>query len=125
MLRAAALVLPLVFVSCTGAAAKAPADGQSPGKARPANTPVAAAASEDPQVTGTVVEAMDAGGYTYVRLDTGAQKIWAATSPIKVKIGQELTIPLEMPMENFHSQTLGRDFPVIYFASRNFAALLV
>jgi hypothetical protein len=37
---------------------------------------------------------------------------------MKAKVGQELTVPLEMPMRNFHSTTLNRDFPVIYFASR-------
>ena len=74
--------------------------------------PVSAAAS------GKVLETMDSGGYTYVRLDTGADRIWAATAPMKVKVGQELTVPLEMPIKNFHSSTLNRDFPLIYFASR-------
>ena len=68
--------------------------------------------------TGTIVETMDAGGYTYVRLDTGTEQIWVATSPIAVKVGETLTVPLEMPMQNFHSAKLGRDFPLIYFASR-------
>lgn len=67
--------------------------------------------------TGRVVETMDAGGYTYVQIDTGTEKIWAATSPIAIKVGEELTVPLEMPMQNFHSAKLGRDFPLIYFAS--------
>jgi hypothetical protein len=68
--------------------------------------------------TGTVTETMDAGGYTYVQLRTGNGSLWAATSPIKVKVGQVLTVPLEMPMQNFHSAALERDFPLIYFASR-------
>ena len=61
---------------------------------------------------------MDAGGYTYVLIDTGTRKIWAATSPIEVKVGEQLTVPLEMPMRDFHSAKLARDFPLIYFASR-------
>jgi hypothetical protein len=71
-----------------------------------------------PTATGKVLETMDAGGYTYVRLDTGRDTIWVATAPIAVKVGQLLTVPLEMPMENFHAAKLGRDFPLIYFASR-------
>ena len=78
----------------------------------------AAASGAVPTATGKVLETMDSGGYTYVRLDTGTEKIWAATAPIKVKAGQELTVSLEMPMQNFHSSTLNRDFPVIYFTSR-------
>ena len=35
-----------------------------------------------------------------------------------MKRGQLLTVPLEMPMRNFHAAKLGRDFPLIYFASR-------
>jgi hypothetical protein len=89
-----------------------------------ATTPGATAGAAGPggastaTVTGKVIETMDAGGYTYVHLDTGTEKIWAATAPIKVNVGQVLTVPLEMPMENFHSAKLGRDFPLIYFASR-------
>jgi hypothetical protein len=60
---------------------------------------------------------MDAGGGTYLRLDTGAEKIWVATGKITVKPGDRLVVPLDMPMRNFHSGTLGKDFPLIYFAS--------
>jgi hypothetical protein len=33
-------------------------------------------------------------------------------------VGDRVTLALEMPMENFHSQTLKRDFPLIYFTTR-------
>jgi hypothetical protein len=67
--------------------------------------------------TGTVAETMDAANYTYVRVSTPTGDIWAATSQFKVAVGDRVTVPLEMPMENFHSQALKRDFPLIYFAS--------
>jgi hypothetical protein len=85
----------------------------------PTAAPVGAAVLPSSAVaTGKVLETMDAGGYTYVQLDTPSGKIWAATSQTKVAVGQLLSVPLEMPMQNFHSNALGRDFPLIYFASR-------
>jgi hypothetical protein len=69
-------------------------------------------------VTGTVVETMDASSYTYVQVDVGEETIWAATNRFEVAVGDRVTVPLESPMENFHSDTLDRDFPLIYFASR-------
>ena len=61
---------------------------------------------------------MNASTYTYVKVKTGAGEIWAASSQFDVKVGDRVTVPLESPMENFHSQSLDRDFPLIYFASR-------
>jgi len=69
-------------------------------------------------VTGTVVETMDAASYTYVRISTGSREVWAAASQFPVKVGDRVVVPLEMPMENFHSKALNRDFPVVYFASQ-------
>jgi hypothetical protein len=68
-------------------------------------------------VTGTVLETMDASSYTYVRVDAGAEQIWAAASTFEVAVGDRVVVPLETPMENFHSKSLNRDFPMIYFAS--------
>lgn len=68
-------------------------------------------------VTGTVLETMDAAGYTYVRVDTGEAEIWAASNRFAVAAGDRVTLPLETPMEGFHSASLDRDFDRIYFAS--------
>lgn len=78
-------------------------------------TPMAAPATQ--MTTGTVVETMDAATYTYVRVKTSSGDIWAATGQFKVAVGDKVSVPLEMPMENFQSNTLKRTFPVIYFAS--------
>ena len=69
-------------------------------------------------VTGTVLETMDAATYTYVRVKTDKGDVWAASSQFKVAVGDKVVVPLEMPMENFHSNALKRDFPVIFFATR-------
>lgn len=77
----------------------------------------AAQAAQVQAVTGAVVETMNASNYTYVRVKTDSGEVWAATSQFPVKVGDRVTVPLESPMENFHSQSLNRDFPLIYFAS--------
>jgi hypothetical protein len=90
------------------------------------NAPMAATADADASETapqpagesfaGTVAETMDAGGYTYVRVENDTGEIWAASGQFAVAVGDRVTVPLEMAMENFHSDTLDRDFAVIYFA---------
>ena len=66
--------------------------------------------------SGKVTETMDAGGYTYVLVDTGTNKIWAAATKFQVKQGDLVTVPDSMPMTDFESKSLNRTFPVIYFA---------
>lgn len=76
----------------------------------PAQQPAAASG-----YTGTVVETMNAAGYTYVLLDTGTERIWAAGPECTVKIGEKISIPQGMLKENFNSKTLNRTFEKIYF----------
>lgn len=66
--------------------------------------------------SGKVAETMEAGGYTYVLVDTGKEKLWAATTVFQVKTGDVVSVPDAMLMNNFHSPSLNRDFPAIYFA---------
>ncbi len=66
---------------------------------------------------GKVLETMDAGGYTYVKLQKGQQEIWAAGPKTTVQVGDAVTIPDGMAMHDFHSKTLDRTFEVIYFVS--------
>lgn len=65
---------------------------------------------------GTVMETMEAGPYTYVRVEANGREIWAASSKFLVAVGEQVVVPLDMPMESFHSDTLDRTFPLIYFA---------
>jgi hypothetical protein len=77
----------------------------------------AANTSGPEMVTGTVLETMNSGGYTYVNVDTGDEQIWAAAGEFEVAVGDRVVFPRETPMQDFHSNTLDRDFPLIYFAS--------
>ncbi len=74
-----------------------------------------AAPAAAPSKTGKVVETMDAAGYTYVNVDTGSEKIWAAAPQFAVKVGDEVVVPEGMPMPNYHSKTLERTFDMVYF----------
>jgi hypothetical protein len=68
--------------------------------------------------TGTVVEALNASGYTYARLQTAAQDdVWIAAPAFATRNGERLTVALETPMPNFESKTLGRTFPLVYFVT--------
>jgi hypothetical protein len=76
----------------------------------------AAPVSPEGKFTGKVTETMDAASYTYVRIDTGKEKIWVAAPKVQVKVGDSVTVPSSMAMEKYHSKTLNRDFDVVYFA---------
>ncbi len=94
---------------------------ESTGTAEPtAPAPVAqeAAGQAAPNViTGKVLETMDAGGYTYMQLDTGDKKTWVAMPQAKVNVGDEVSLIYSMTMNNFESKTLGRTFDEVIFSS--------
>lgn len=76
-----------------------------------------AAASAAQNLTGKVLETMDAGGYTYMKIDTGASQPWVAVPQSQVKVGEEVTYQPGMVMRNFSSKTLNRTFDSIVFSS--------
>jgi hypothetical protein len=89
---------------------------------RPANEPAfesshAADQASAEVIQGEVVETMDSAGYTYFLMDTGEEQVWAAASQLDLHVGERVTIPVEMAMEDFHSDTLDRSFDRIYFVS--------
>lgn len=67
------------------------------------------------EIYGKVTEVINVAGYTYAEVDTGKEKMWAAGPPTSLKAGDMVAFSSQMPMQNFHSKTIGRDFPVIYF----------
>jgi len=66
-------------------------------------------------IYGKVTDVIDVTGYTYAEVDTGTEKLWAAGPPTALKTGDMVSFSAQMPMQNFHSKSIGRDFPVIYF----------
>jgi hypothetical protein len=67
-------------------------------------------------LNGKVVETMNAATYTYVLIDTGAKKVWAAAPQFAVKVGDMVAVADAMPMTNYQSKTLNRTFDVVYFS---------
>ena len=67
-------------------------------------------------VRGTVLETMDAAGYTYVLLDTAEGQRWVAAQQTSVAVGDAVQTDQGMVMQNFTSQSLNRTFEVIYFS---------
>ena len=67
-------------------------------------------------IRGTVLETMDAAGYTYVLLDTAEGQRWVAAQQTPVAVGDTVQTNQGMAMQNFTSQSLNRTFEVIYFS---------
>lgn len=107
------LLLPLLFLC--GALAQA---GESGPVDLPYYPPIQMQAAAAHAISGRVVETMNAAPYTYVLLDTGKQKVWAAGPITAVKFGDTVSVSGEMPMRHFHSKTLKRDFDLVYFSNR-------
>jgi hypothetical protein len=123
--RLVAAVLAITIsglAACKGTAAAPPAPAAAPPATAPVAAPVATtggpvAQAGAPQntATGTVAETMNSGGYTYIRLKTATEEIWVAATELPIKVGERITVTTDMPMRNYHSRTLNRDFPVVYF----------
>ncbi len=109
-------ILVFLVVSLAVLTLSACSKEEAPKAEAPAAQPQAAApAAKAAGITGKVVETMNAAGYTYVQVDDGQQKIWAAAPEFSVAVGDDVIVPDGMPMSNYHSKSLDRDFEVVYF----------
>ncbi|MGE0814034.1 MAG: nucleotide-binding protein [Vicinamibacterales bacterium] len=123
--RALVAVLFLASAACgtgqtpaqaAGQAAAPPSSGVTPPAAAQASPHGAAGAVQT--VSGEVVETIDSGGYTYARLrGPGGADTWVAAAEMPIEKGVTLAATVSVTMENFHSRTLNRDFPVVHFVS--------
>lgn len=66
---------------------------------------------------GTVVSVQQAGGYTYIEVDSGGQTRWLASSPVRLAPGDEVRWGDSAVMRNFTSKSLGRTFDELLFVS--------
>ncbi|MEJ2450085.1 MAG: hypothetical protein P8047_05355 [Gammaproteobacteria bacterium] len=66
---------------------------------------------------GQVMKTMNAGGYTYVQIQSAHQLVWAAGPITPVKKGDAIRISTNMPMRQFHSTALKRNFSLVYFTN--------
>ena len=105
-------VLIALLIALTGYGAQA---ADMPADSLPATATHVDAGTQPDVLNGEIVETMNSAGYTYVLLDTGSGKIWAAATETDVKVGQRVSMPAGQMMTNFSSKTLNRTFDKIYF----------
>lgn len=112
-----ALVLALMFTAaCTQ---EEPAQPAAKPAAQTAAQPAAAQpGAESTGLTGKVAETMNVAGYTYVLIDDGTAQTWVAGPATQVAVGDEvMAAEGGVPMVNYYSKTLDRNFDVVYFVS--------
>ena len=116
-----ALALPLLAAGCkkepasskpTGPAASPPT---SPAPTQP--TAGGGMAPEGGQLTGKLLERIDAATYSYLRIATATGEVWAAVPQTTLAVGTDVVVTDIMLNQNFESKTLKRTFPEIYFGN--------
>jgi hypothetical protein len=84
------------------------------GMAAVMNAPTGGEAKGD--LSGKVVETMDAGGYTYINLEKDGKQTWAAVPTMKVTVGEEMELQPGAVMTNFTSKSLNKTFESVVFS---------
>lgn len=110
------LLAALLAAGCGGKEAP-PAPAADAGAALVESHGGGSAAPAVPSIRGTVLETMDAAGYTYLKLKTAEGETWAAVNESKVAVGDEVTVLQPMTMDGFESKTLNRTFDRIVFGT--------
>lgn len=66
---------------------------------------------------GTVEEAMNAAGYSFILVDENGSSIWLAAPETRLEVGQAIEWDDGTLMQNFTSRSLNREFDEITFVS--------
>lgn len=69
-------------------------------------------------IEGSVAQTIDVPGYTYVEVETADGRFWVATPSVSLRQGDTVEFATGMPMHDFYSKTLRREFRVLYFVDR-------
>jgi len=83
-------------------------------KAAPASAPASAPANN---ISGKLLERIDASPYSYLKIQSAKGEVWAAVPEAKIEKGAEVTVFNAMQMDNFESKTLKRKFDVVFFGT--------
>lgn len=73
--------------------------------------------TQNVQHIGKVLETVDGAGYTYAKVEEGANIYWIAGPKTSIKPGNTISFIEQMVMENFTSKSLNRTFDHLLFAS--------
>ena len=111
------LMRPLMILALTAVALTGCRKAQRPGTqtAMAPASPVATDPSNN--ISGKLLERIDAAPYSYLRIQSAGGEVWAAVPETKVEKGAEVTVFNAMQMNNFESKTLKRTFEVVYFGT--------
>jgi hypothetical protein len=71
----------------------------------------------DGPFTGTLKERLDAGGYSYLRVETAQGERWAAVPQVELEPGKPVTVDVQAEMKNFESKSLKRSWATIAFGT--------
>lgn len=112
----AVFCIVIAMMTFSAVSAFAVTDKPSPVPAPEMKAKKAEAASDTSSLSGKVVETMNSGGYTYVRLEKKGKKIWVAIPEMKISVGQQISLQPGQEMVNFSSKSLGRTFDSIIFS---------
>jgi hypothetical protein len=107
----------LIFAGCQS---KQPTSSdKAAGKSQPlsAHGTEPQSAPETNPVKGKVLEKLDAGRYSYMRLQTASGEMWAAIPQAAISVGTDVTVMNPMPMDGFETKTLNRKFDKIVFGT--------
>ena len=111
-LRSAAVACAVLLAACaaetTGAGAPEPEPAAGAGGGQ-------APSGREAALSGTVIEAVGAAGYTYLRVETGHGEKWLAAPELEVAPGDRVSWPRGTPMRGWHSETLDRTWDVVDF----------
>jgi hypothetical protein len=116
------LAIAIAATATTGCSKSAEADKPANAAAKPPATETAAPAAAPGAISGKVLETMNSGGYTYMRLETAGGESWVAVGEAEVKVGSTVTVSPQMTMNDFESPTLKRKFATIVFGTLGDAA---
>lgn len=110
--------LPFLFALCVFSAAALAAPPKAVDPHAGVQMPSAAAPEAKLSQKGKVQSTMDVPQYTYLEVTQNKKTRWLAVSKVAVKKGDMVQFDDGMEMTNFHSKSLNRTFPSIYFVQR-------
>ena len=100
----------LAVAGCTDKKTETPSGSPPVGMAA-----TAALATRPSGSSGKVLEKLEAGPYSYLRLSNGSGELWAAVPKTDKPVGSQVEVLDPMRMDGFESKTLGRTFDKIVF----------
>jgi hypothetical protein len=114
MLRKLALV-GAVFAAACSKPSSSPAPQATPPVAETAAAPKVFEAPQPKEVvSGTVLQKLESGPYTLLRLKTGSGEAWAAVPRTDRKVGDDVKVNDPLPVKGYVSKPLRRKFELVY-----------